>query len=178
MRIEIIERNYEASDNLKKIVGQKIEKLDKYFDNPDATDCKIYFKKENASFKLEVMFDYEGRLVRAQVIGDNFYDNIDKILPKLEGQIRKHRTRFDKQQKNNAFKESVMYEAFLEEPEFTERVVKVKNFKLEPMTIEQAIETMEMLGHSFFVYFDSESKEIKVLYLRSDGDLGLIEPTL
>jgi putative sigma-54 modulation protein len=123
------------------------------------------------------MLEYEGRLVRAQVVGDNFYENIDKVLPKLEGQIRKHRTRFDKQQKNNAFKERTLYESF-EETESTDKVVKVKQFKLEPMTVEQAIEEMELLGHSFFVFFDSESKEVKVLYLRSDGELGLIEPKL
>lgn len=176
MRIEIIERNYQASQHLIDIVEKKISKLDKYFET-DSAICKVSFKKESTSLKLEVMLEYEGRLVRAQVVGDNFYENIDKVLPKLEGQIRKYRTRFDKQQKNNAFKERTLYESF-EETETTDKVVKVKQFKLEPMTVEQAIEEMELLGHSFFVFFDSESKEVKVLYLRSDGELGLIEPKL
>lgn len=176
MRIEIIERNYQASQHLIDVVEKKISKLDKYFET-DSVLCKVSFKKENTSLKLEVMLEYEGRLVRAQVVGDNFYENIDKVLPKLEGQIRKHRTRFDKQQKNNAFKERTLYESF-EETESTDKVVKVKQFKLEPMSVEQAIEEMELLGHSFFVFFDSESKEVKVLYLRSDGELGLIEPKL
>ncbi len=176
MRIEIIERNYQASQHLIDVVEKKISKLDKYFET-DSVHCKVSFKKENTSLKLEVMLEYEGKLVRAQVVGDNFYENIDKVLPKLEGQIRKYRTRFDKQQKNNAFKDRILYESF-EEIETTDKVVKVKQFKLEPMTVEQAIEEMELLGHSFFVFFDSESKEIKVLYLRSDGELGLIEPKL
>ena len=176
MRIEIIERNYQASQHLIDVVEKKISKLDKYFET-DSVLCKVSFKKESTSLKLEVMLEYEGRLVRAQVVGDNFYENIDKVLPKLEGQIRKHRTRFDKQQKNNAFKERTLYESF-EETESTDKVVKVKQFKLEPMSVEQAIEEMELLGHSFFVFFDSESKEVKVLYLRSDGELGLIEPKL
>ena len=109
MRIEIIERNYQASQHLIDVVEKKIQKLDKYFETDNA-DCKVYFKKENTSLKLEIMLEYEGRLVRAQVISDNFYENIDQILPKLEGQIRKHRTRFDKQQKNNAFKERTLYQ--------------------------------------------------------------------
>ncbi|MBR1983378.1 MAG: ribosome-associated translation inhibitor RaiA [Clostridia bacterium] len=176
MRIEIIERNYQASQHLIDVVEKKISKLDKYFET-DSVLCKVSFKKESTSLKLEVMLEYEGKLVRAQVVGDNFYENIDKVLPKLEGQIRKYRTRFDKQQKNNAFKDRILYESF-EEIETTDKVVKVKQFKLEPMTVEQAIEEMELLGHSFFVFFDSESKEIKVLYLRSDGELGLIEPKL
>ncbi len=176
MKIEIIERNYQASQHLIDVVEKKIQKLDKYFETDNA-DCKVYFKKENTSLKLEIMLEYEGRLVRAQVISDNFYENIDQILPKLEGQIRKHRTRFDKQQKNNAFKERTLYQND-EEVDIVEKIVKVKQFKLEPMTVENAIEEMELLGHSFFVFFDSESKEIKVLYLRSDGELGLIEPKL
>ena len=57
MNIEIIERNYQASDHLKRIVEQKLEKLDKYFDGPD-TKCKVYFKKENISLKTEVMLEY------------------------------------------------------------------------------------------------------------------------
>ena len=113
MRIEIIERNYQASQHLIDVVEKKISKLDKYFET-DSVLCKVSFKKESTSLKLEVMLEYEGKLVRAQVVGDNFYENIDKVLPKLEGQIRKYRTRFDKQQKNNAFKDRILYESFEE----------------------------------------------------------------
>lgn len=176
MRIEIIERNYEASEHLKRITNEKLEKLDKYFGDDD-TQCKVYFKKENASLKTEIMLDYHGNLIRATEVSDNFYENIDKILPKVEGQIRKHRTKFDKQQKNSAFKDISLYEPE-EEIVFTERIVKEKTFKLKPMLVEEAIEEMEMLGHSFFIFFDLKSQSIKVLYLRSDGDLGLIDPEL
>ena len=113
MNIEIIERNYEAGEKLKEMTIKKIEKLDKYFENGD-TKCKVSMKKENNSMKTEVMLDYHGKLVRAQVISDNFYNNLDLILPKLEGQIRKYRTMFDKQQKNKAFKENVLFEPAVE----------------------------------------------------------------
>ena len=139
MNIEIIERNYQASDHLKRIVEQKLEKLDKYFDGPD-TKCKVYFKKENISLKTEVMLEYQGRIVRAQEISDNFYDNIDKVLPKIEGQIRKYRTKFDKAQKNNAFKEQRVYEPEEEIRPAKEGIVKEKRFKLKPMLVEEAVE--------------------------------------
>ena len=174
MKIEIIERNYQASEHLRRITQEKLEKLDKYFSDGE-TQCKVYFKKENTSLKTEVMLDYHGNLIRATEVSDNFYENIDKVLPKVEGQIRKHRTKFDKQQKNNAFKEISIYEPD-EEVIFTDRIVKEKTFKLKPMLVEEAIEEMEMLGHSFFIFFDLKSQSIKVLYLRSDGDLGLIDP--
>ena len=138
MNIEIIERNYEASEHLKRIVEQKLEKLDKYFDDTE-TKCKVYFKKENISLKTEVMLEYQGKMIRAQEISDNFYENIDKILPKIEGQIRKYRTKFDKAQKNGAFKEHRIYETEeAEEPERAKRIVKEKHFKLKPMLVEEA----------------------------------------
>lgn len=175
MNIEIIERNYQASEHLKKVVEQKLEKLDKYFETSDTT-CKVYFKKENVSLKTEIQLDYQGRLIRAQVTSDNFYDNIDKILPKIEGQIRKYRTKFDKAQKNNAFKEQQVYQPEGEEVVYSDRIVKEKTFKLKPMLVQEAVEEMDMLGHSFFIFFDLKSQSIKVLYKREDGDLGLIDP--
>ena len=176
MKIEIIERNYQASEHLKNVVGQKLEKLDKYFDGPDTT-CKVYFKKENVSLKTEIQLEYQGRLIRAQVTSDNFYDNIDKILPKIEGQIRKYRTKFDKAQKNSAFKEQSVYIAEEEEKIVSrDRIVKEKSFKLKPMLVQEAVEEMDMLGHSFFIFFDLKTQSIKVLYKREDGDLGLIDP--
>jgi len=174
MNIEIIERNYQASEHLKEITRQKLEKLDKYFSDDD-TDCKVYFKKDNTVMKTEVTLSYRGNFIRAQEVSDNFYDNIDKVLPKIEGQIRKYRTKFDKMQKNGAFNAKREYEPE-EEVVFTDRIVKEKTFKLKPMLVEEAVEEMEMLGHSFFIFFDLKSQSIKVLYLRSDGDLGLIDP--
>lgn len=176
MNIEIIERNYQASEHLKRITAQKIERLDKYFEN--GGNCKVYFKKENASLKTEIMLDYHGNFIRATEVSDNFYQNIDKVLPKVEGQIRKYRTKFDKMQKNSAFKEQRI---FVEDPDeiiATDKIVKEKTFKLRPMTVSEAIEEMNMLGHSFFIFFDIKTQSIKVLYLRDDGNLGLIEPTI
>ena len=97
-------------------------------------------------------------------------------MPKIEGQIRKYRTKFDKAQKNNAFKEQRVYQPENEEVVYSDRIVKEKTFKLKPMLVQEAIEEMDMLGHSFFIFFDLKSQSIKVLYKREDGDLGLIDP--
>jgi putative sigma-54 modulation protein len=176
MKIEIISRNYEVSERLKEITNQKIAKLNKYFDDGD-TKVKVCFKKEASSLTTEVMLDYAGKLVRATASSDNFYDNLDVVLPKLEGQIRKHRTRFDKHQKNVAFRDSAVFET-ADREEKQSSIVKEKKFKLSPMTVDEAVEEMELLGHSFYVFLEAKSNTVQVIYKRKDGDLGLIEPEI
>ena len=172
MKIEIVARNYEVNEHLRKVTEQKLDKLDKYFD--EEASAKVSFKKQAQSLTTEVMLDYCGRLVRATASSDNFYDNLDIVLPKLEGQIRKYRTRFDKHNKNAAFREAAVYA--LNENNAKQNVVKEKKFRLSPMTVGEAAEEMELLGHSFYVFLEAKSNTVQVLYKRNDGDLGLIEP--
>lgn len=174
MKIEVLGKNYVVGDKLKEITAQKLSKLDKYFDT-DQAKAKVNFKKESTTLVLEVMLDYTGRLVRATANGDNFYDLLDVVLPKIEGQIRKHRTRFDKHQKNLAYRQVAEFSG--EEPK-TGNIVKQKKFALTPMTVDEAIEEMELLGHSFYVFKEAKTNTVQVLYLRKDGDLGLIEPEI
>ncbi len=174
MRIEITSRNYDVSEKLKKITEQKLAKLNKYFADAE-TKAKVCFKKQASSLTTEVMLDYAGKFVRAVATGDNFYENLDVVLPKLEGQIRKHRTRFDKHQKNAAFRDAAVYET-ADREEKPQEIVKGKKFKLTPMTVNEAIEEMELLGHSFYVFLEAKSNTVQVIYQRKDGDLGLIEP--
>ncbi len=176
MKIDIIGRNYEVSERLRQITEQKLSKLDKYFDGSD-TKAKVSFKREASSLTTEVMLDYAGKLVRATASSDNFYDNLDVVLPKLEGQIRKHRTRFDKHQKNLAFRDAAVYDTADREERKTS-IVKEKKFKLSPMTVDEAMEEMELLGHSFYVFLEAKTNTVQVIYLRKDGDLGLIEPEI
>ena len=177
MKLDIYAKNYEASDKLKNITEQKLAKLDKYFKDEDAT-AKVSFKKQGNSFTTEIMLDYNGKFVRATATSDNFYDNIDVIMPKLEGQIRKHRTRFDKHNKNTAFIDASVYDVKNSVEKSKQKLVKKKNFALTPMTVKEAEEEMELLGHSFYVFLEAKSNTVQVLYRRNDGDLGLIEPQI
>ena len=176
MRLELVARNYEPAEHLKRIISEKLSKLDKYFSS-DEMLAKVCLKKEGARLTTEVMLDYAGKFVRATATSDNFYDNLDVVLPKLEGQIRKHRTKFDKHQKNSAFRDAAVYEtADREERDLA--IVKDKKFKLVPMTVNEAMEEMELLGHSFYVFLEAKSNTVQIIYKRKDGDLGLIEPEI
>ncbi|MBQ6980674.1 MAG: ribosome-associated translation inhibitor RaiA [Clostridia bacterium] len=177
MRVDIYAKNYEVGEKLKNITEQKLAKLDKYFKD-DETAARVSFKKQGNSLTTEVMLDYNGKFVRATATSDNFYENIDVILPKLEGQIRKHRTKFDKHNKNAAFSDAAMFDLKNKEENSKVQVVKKKSFVLSPMTVKEAEEEMELLGHSFYVFLEAKSNSVQVLYKRNDGDLGLIEPQI
>lgn len=175
MKVEITCRNCTANDHLRNVIEQKLAKLDKYFGEKQAV-AKVCLKKQASSLTTEVMLDYAGKFVRATASSDNFYDNIDIVLPKIEGQIRKYRTRFDQSSKISAYKESAVY--FSGEEKEDKSIVKEKRFTLKPMTVDEAIEEMELLGHSFYVFLEAKTNSVQVLYLRNDGDLGLIEPQI
>ncbi len=178
MKIEIVGRNYSVSEHLKEVTENKLSKLDKYFGDTD-TFARVNLKKQSNSLTTEVMLEYAGKFVRATATSDNFYDNLDVVLPKLEGQIRKYRTKFDKDQKNSAFKDDAVFDNEVQyEEKLTASVVKEKVFNLKPMTLDEAKEEMELIGHSFYVFLEIKSHTVQVLYLRNDGALGLIIPQI
>lgn len=176
MKIDIIGRNCEVTDKLRDVTEQKLSKLEKYFDKEPVV--KVCFKKQAQSLTAEVMLDYAGRFVRASASSDSFYDDLDLVLPKLEGQIRKHRTRFDKHNKNLAYREAAQFNGASAEEEQKCEVVREKKFKLSPMTVEEAKEELELLGHSFYVFLEAKTNIVQVIYKRNDGDYGLIEPEI
>ena len=177
MKINFFSKNYSVSEKLKDVTEKKLSKLDKYFKDEEVT-AKVTFKSEKNSCVTEIMLDYNGKLVRATFASDNFYDNIDVILPKLEGQIRKHRTKFDKHSKNSAYNEKVEFDSSEKVEISKAELVKTKTFKLFPMTLKEAEDEMELLGHSFYVFLDAKTHTVQVLYRRNDGDIGLIEPQI
>ena len=102
-------------------------------------------------------------------------------LAKLERQIHKHRTKLGKRLREDAFKPGELeYDAAsvetVSEDGPAPKVVRHKTFPVRPMSVEDAILQMELLGHSFFVFVNVETDRTNVLYLRKDGDLGLMEP--
>ena len=107
---------------------------------------------------------------------DNLFLAIDKALAKMERQIRKHRTKLGKNLREEIPDVPEYIEEDTEGEEKERTVVKQKPFPVRPMSVEDAAIEMELLGHSFFVFVNIDTDRTNVLYLRKDGDLGLLEP--
>lgn len=174
MRIEFLAKNYNPSDKLKDVITKKVERLDKFFE--DDTKVKIVLKKANDVETLELTIMLDGAVMRAEVSGANMYDLIDIALPKLEKQIIKHRSKLMSKSKKVRLKDFDVPVAPPVEKEHG--VVRSKTYELTPMTVEDAIEELELVGHSFYVFSNKVTKAVNVLYKRNDGDYGLIETVM
>ena len=171
MKIEFLERNYKISNKLKKIITEKIERLSKYF-GEDAK-VKVLCSEQNKQKKLELTIVNKGVLYRSEVSSDEMYSNIDLALPKIERQIVRRK---DKKLAKNRVKEPLAFEFLTEEPEEKlPDIFKKKTFYLDPITVEDAKDFIERLGHEFFVFLNAETGKVNILYRRRDEKFGLIE---
>lgn len=178
MKIDFIERGgYNIGQRLERILTEKLEKLDKYFDEDVA--IKVICSKQAKQEKLEISLLSKGLLYRSEVVSDNMYNNIDYALPKLEKQIvrarEKRNDRKTKQAKGSKQENFLPFEFIEREPEELPSIYKKKTFDLEPMLIDDARFAIERLGHDFFVFLNAETGKINVIYRRKDGKFGLID---
>ncbi|MFI3228910.1 MAG: ribosome-associated translation inhibitor RaiA [Bacillota bacterium] len=176
MRIEFISRNYKESNKIIDIIEKKMTKLDKFFDE-DAT-AKIQLSGlKNDRFTMEISIKQIGMSVpvRAETTSGNMYENIDILIPKLERQMRKYRTRIEAR-KHKIKGHEVIEEAAPAEIEALSKVVKVKSFNISIITVDDAIAELELLDHNFYVFVDAETNKVSVVYKRNDGNYGLISP--
>lgn len=176
MRISISGKNIEVSEYLKDLIDKKVGKLERYF--PKDTEVQVTMAVERNRHIVEVTIPYENIIIRGEEVTGDMYASIDNVLDKLEKQILKHRTKLEKNLKAGAFKyDAPLYaESYEDAEEEGPRIVRVKRFSIKPMTEEEAMLQMALLGHSFYVFKNAETGDINVLYARRDGNYGLIEP--
>ncbi|MBO7358571.1 MAG: ribosome-associated translation inhibitor RaiA [Clostridia bacterium] len=178
MIIKYYGRFVDVTESLENYAEKKLGKLDWFF-GPDA-EAQVKFTLERAGKNIvEITITHRGMLFRAEETSTDMYASVDKAVDKLQGQIRRHRTKLDKKFRSPA---PLPTEAFLppEEPVVEEeperKVVKVKRFQVKPMSVDDAIMQLEQLGHSFYLFDNAETGKVCVLYVRKDGDYGLLEP--
>lgn len=174
MKITLRGKNIEITEAIEEKVGEKLSKLDKYFIVSENVEAKVLVRTYPYGQKIEVTIPTEYVLLRAEVVDRDLYNAIDLVIDKLEGQIRKYKTRLNRKSKDNKLAFNLASIEPLDDEE-EDVLVKTKTITPKPMDMEEAIMQMELIGHSFFVYRDTETDAISIVYRRNDGDYGLIE---
>lgn len=174
MKITLRGKNIEITEAIEEKVSEKLSKLDKYFIISENVEAKVLVRTYPYGQKIEVTIPTEYVLLRAEVVDQDLYNAIDLVIDKLEGQIRKYKTRLNRKSKDNKLAFNLASIEPLEEEE-EDVLVKTKTITPKPMDMEEAIMQMELIGHSFFVYRDTETDAISIVYRRNDGNYGLIE---
>ncbi len=175
MNINIIGRQVNVTDDLKDLVAKKLAKFDKFF--PRGADANVTFRKVRDKECMEVTISAGGTLFRAEESANEFRTALVRCVDVIEGQIRKNKTRLEKRMKSSfAAAEAAMAEAGSEVAEEGEFDIRTKSFPLKPMTPEEAILQMNLLGHSFYAFEDPDTAETCVVYKRNSGGYGLIIP--
>ena len=182
IRPTIKAKNLELNDFLRNYVEKKVRKLDRYL--PGIAECRVELSVTNAKnakhrqIAQVTIRSRSGTILRAEERSADMLASVDAVIDKMYRQI----TRFKgKRHRGRGRTQAPVEEALPQEmPEEGEgpAIVRVKRFEVTPMSAEEAIEQMELLGHDFFVFYDPDSENINVVYRRQDGAYGLLEPQL
>lgn len=171
MKIIVTGKNIAISDKIQDAIDKRFEKLGKFF--ADDIQAKVLIHPEKSKVKVEATIFTKGTIFRAEEVSQDVYDCIDAAAEKLMSQMSKYKGKLMKRHKG---KESIKFEMIPEAPAAEEtRVVKTKKFQLIPMSVDDAILQMEMLQHNFFVFLNTETDSVNVVYKRNDDDYGLLE---
>lgn len=171
MEVLIRGNKIDITDAMSNYVNEKLSKLDKYMDT-DTIKANVLVKVRNYTQKIEVTIPLKTLILRAEEEQEDFYSAVDLVVSKIERQIRKNKDKLIKKEKRGN-KEFNIEEIIPIETD--EKVIKRKKIDLKPMDEEEAVLQMELLGHSFYLYKDSESNTVRLLYKRKDGGYGIIE---
>ncbi len=176
MKYQIIGKNIEVTDSIRADIEKKLARMDKYFVIDDNVLCRAVVRSYTVGAKVEITIFTKEMDFRAEVKNADLYAAVDLAVDKLEGQMRKLKTRIERKKETDSLGRALAFENIKDyEEEDPDEVVRTKSIRLEPMTIDEAITRMEALGHSFFMYLDEEDDEISVVYTRVDGGYGVIE---
>ena len=179
MKTTITAKNLVVTPGITNRVLKKTQTMSRYL-KPE-TEMIIRMRREKDQRIVEITVPMDGVTIRSEASSiDNLFQAIDKSLAKLEKQILRHRTKLEKRLRDDINLE--------DSPEFVEQlspdesearsVVREKTYTMRPMSLEDAIMQMELIGHDFYVYIDMDTEDTHVLYLRNDGNLGILMPEI
>jgi putative sigma-54 modulation protein len=184
MELQIFSKNMELTPAIQSYVQKKISKLARYL--PNITEAKVEIHEENTKspqgrFVAQVTLSSKGVLLRGEEKGERVRVAVNSVAEVLERQIERYKGKlYEKGRGVSLARQAAVLEstAASEVSKYSPSVVRVKRFAVKPMAVAEAVEQMELLGHSFFLFVNIESDELSLLYRRNDGNYGLIEPEL
>ena len=173
MKVTVIGKNINVTPALKEMVEKKISKLDRYFSPDVEARATLTVQRNNQIFEVTIPFN--GVILRCEESSEDMYKSIDLVEAKLERQIRKQRTKL--QRRSNDSLRFANFEPLTvdENEEKDGEIVKVKRFNIKPMSPEEAVLQMELVGHDFYMFRNIDTDEISIVYRRETGGYGLIE---
>lgn len=177
MKYQIIGKNVEVTEGISNALQTKLTRMDKYFLINENVECRCVVSAHNLVQKVEITIFLPYMPLRAEVENSDLYAAIDLAIDKLEGQMRKIKTRMDRSNGKMSLGKAIDFDMIEEADENKEPdvIVRAKSYYLQPMDIEEAILRMEALGHPFFMYLDKEDDRISTVYIRRDGGYGVIQ---
>ncbi len=177
MKFIITGRNIDVTQGLRLAVTEKIGKLEKFF--TEDTEVHVTLSVEKDRQKIEVTIPVKGNIIRAEQVSSDMYVSIDLVEEIIERQLKKYKNKIiDRKQSAATVEFTPEYVEKDYDEDDTINIVRTKRFGIKPMDPEEACVQMELLGHSFYVFMNSETNEVNVVYKRKGNTYGLIEPEL
>jgi ribosome hibernation promoting factor len=176
MQLIITSKNMLVPDRLDEYVRRKIGKLDRYLNDP--AEARVELSEESTKNVqqrqvVQVTIFKNGTIVRGEERAADMSTAIDAVVDKVERQIKRYKEKsVAKKRRAQSMEEDIPTSLQPGEP----RIVRVKRFPVPPISEEEAIDQMELLGHSFFVFHNQTNGKVNVVYKRDDGNYGLLEP--
>ena len=176
MQTSVTFKNLDPSDNLKSYVGDKLDRFDKFLDNPAEANVVLAVEKFRHIAEINISGDRLSIIGKEETV--DMYSAIDMVLDKLEKQIKKNKAKIRERRSVAKNRNRSMPDEDINLPdEDIERQIKIRNIEYKPMDIEEAVLQMDLIEDNFLVFTNARSDQINVLYRRRDGHYGLIQPS-
>ena len=180
MELQITGKNIELSPPVRSYIERKLSKLSRHLPNIIESVVEITEEKTKSPrqhFVVQVTVNSNGTLLRGEERGEDLFTAVDKVVAVMNRQIEHYKGKLYKKGRGSSFARGEFSQEVETAPP-PKRVIKVKRFAIKPMSVDEAIDQMELLGHDFFLFFNADTEELNLLYRRKDGNYGLITPEL
>jgi putative sigma-54 modulation protein len=181
MQVIVQGRNVQVTDRLREYVEDKVNRLDRYLGTITEARMELAIESTRSAEDRQVAqltIRSKGVLLRSEERSGDMFTSVDMVMDKIKRQIDRYKSKRRGRLRSAQAEEPLDIVSEEEEEEGVTRIARVKRFRVTPMGPEEAVEQMELLGHSFFMFYNADEGEINVVYARRDGTYGLIQPEM